>query len=104
MRAVEPAVERERSAAEQTGHDVDRLGQAREALARARHLHADRVVLGLVPTRAETDVEPTTADAVERRERLGEHRRRPQRFAHHERAEADVDDARASAPSVTSGS
>ena len=52
-----------------------------------RHRHADRLVLGLVPARAEADVEPAAADAVERGERLREHRRRPQRLAEHERAE-----------------
>ena len=76
-----------------------------ESLARARHLHADRFVLGFVPTRAEPDVESAAAHPVERRERLGEHRRRPQRLAEHERAEPH---ARARAgparPSVTTGS
>ena len=45
------AVVVERSAAEQSGDDVDRLTQPIEALTRRRHLHADRVVLGFVPTR-----------------------------------------------------
>jgi hypothetical protein len=85
---VIPAVERERTSAEQSADDVDRLGQAGEPLAGRRERQADGFVLGLVPSGAEPDVEPAAADAIERGQRLGEHGRRPQRLTRHERAEA----------------
>ena len=56
-------------------------------------VHADRLVLRLVPAGAEPDVEAAAAHPIERGERLGEHRRRPQRLAEHERAEPHVGDA-----------
>ena len=54
--------------------------------------HADRLVVGLVPARAETDVETAARDPVERGERLGEHRRGAQRLEQHQRAEAHAGD------------
>ena len=97
-RAVVRAVVGERTTAEQTLHDLERVDEPVEPLARARHLHAERLVLGLVPARAEPDVEPAAAHAVERRQRLGQHRRRPQRLEQHERPEPHAGNERARAP------
>src|SRR5581483_1705724 len=87
--AVVATVERERLTArrQQTAAHLDRLRETREPVTRAREVDADRVVVGLVPARAETDVDATAADPVERRERLREDRRRAQHLAHHERPE-----------------
>ena len=65
---MEATVVGEGAAAEQAGHDFDRLAESRQALARAGHLHPDRFVVGFVPTRTEADVEATTRDAIERRQ------------------------------------
>ena len=74
-RAVVRTVVRERTAAEQTLHDLERVDEPVEPHAGPRHLHAERLVLRFVPARAQPDVEPAAAHAVDRRQRLGEHGR-----------------------------
>src|SRR5690349_11383873 len=75
---------------EHRGQDVDRLAHPGQPDARRRELHADGRVLRLVPPRAHPDVDAPAGDAVQGGERLREHRRRPQRLAEHEGAEADA--------------
>ena len=89
-RAVIRAFVRERLAPEHPDHHIDRFGEAFDAPARRRHRHADRVVFRLVPTGTETDVEAASAHSIKRGQRLGEYRRRPQRFAENERSEANA--------------
>src|SRR5205823_10788617 len=86
--SVVAAVEREWPSPEQTADDLDRLGEPGQPLTRWRESQPDSLVLGRVPAGAEAHVEPTAADAVERGERFGEHRRRPERLTRDQRAEA----------------
>src|SRR5262249_29116329 len=67
--------------------DLQGFLEAVEALARARELEAERVVLLLVPSCADPEDRPAARDDVERRGHLGEDGRVPVRHAGHERAD-----------------
>ena len=76
-----------RTAVEQTLHDLERVDEAIQTQAGAGHVHAERGVLGFVPAGTHPDVEAAAADAIDRRQRLRQHRRGPQRLERDERAE-----------------
>jgi hypothetical protein len=63
----------ERLAAEQPIQDGDRFGQPRLPHRGRVEGHADRVVLRLVPTGADRDVQPAAGQDVDARQVLGEH-------------------------------
>ena len=67
------AVERERARREQALEDRDRLGQPRDAHARAVERHPRLLVVGGHPARADAELEPAAGQEVERRHLAGEH-------------------------------
>jgi hypothetical protein len=85
--AREAPLERHALAGEKTTDDRERLLEPRRAFAER---DAERAELGLVPAGADPEHEPAAAHLVDRRRHPGEHPRRVERGARHQRAEPDA--------------